>query len=174
MNPKVKQSKILYSGYFDLRQDLLERFDGRTHSYTVIVASDAVVILAETPDGFWILNREYRHPAGKVVLGLPGGRIEKGEDPIVCAQRELLEETGYASDEIQVIGSCYQCPALCNQKIIYLWAKNAVKKGAQQLEPFEFIDVELMSDERLRQEIQRASDIDGNLCVALMLKNQFC
>lgn len=175
MKPKIKHSKTLYSGYFDLRQDLLEKSDGKTHPYTsMIVSIDSVAILAQTPEGLWILNREYRHPTGKVLLGPPGGRLDKNEDPILGAKRELFEETGYSSDEVVIVGCCHPFPGLCDQKIIYLWAKHALKKSEQSLEPFEFIEVELMSDEALRKEIRKGADVDGNLCIALWYKDQFC
>lgn len=172
MNPKVKSSKLLHSGFFSLRQDLLERADGLTHHYTsIILDNDAVVILAQTSDGLWILNREYRHPTGKTLLGPPGGRLEKGEDPLSGAQRELFEETGYWSDELILLGSCHPFPGICDQKLHYTLAKNAHKKGAQKLDPFEFIEVELKTDAELRAEIRSGANVDGNLCIALWYRD---
>ena len=151
MIPDIEHSNILYSGFFDLRQDLLKKADGLTHLYTsLILSTDAVVVLAETEDHLWILNREYRHPTGLTLLGPPGGRLEKGEDPIIGGQRELFEETGYWSDDIEILGCCHPFPGISDQKIYYIWAKNAVKKGEQMLEPFEFIQVELKPDDVLR------------------------
>lgn len=174
MKPKVKTSNIIYSGFFDLRQDLLERHDGKTHSYTSIVLStDAVAVLAQTESGHWILNREYRHPTGQILLGPPGGRLDGNESPLAGGQRELYEETGYWSDEIELLGCCHPFPGICDQKIYYVWAKNAKKKGPQQLEAFEFIDVELKTDEELRKEIRSGHSVDGNLCTALWYKDQY-
>lgn len=173
MKPKIQKSQVIYSGFFDLREDLLERQDGRTHAYTsMILPTHAAAVLAQTREGLWILNREYRHPTGEILLGPPGGRLEKGEDPIAGGQRELFEETGYWSDEIELLGCCHPFPGLSDQKIYYLWAKNAVKKGEPKLEPFEFIDVELKTDEELRRELRTSSKIDGNLCIALWYKDQ--
>ena len=174
MKPKVKSSQILYSGFFDLKQDLLERENGRTHLYTSLtLATDAVAVIAQTVDGLYILNREYRHPIGRTLLGPPGGRLEKGEDPINGGQRELFEETGYWSDEITIVGCCYPFPGLCDQKIYYLFAQNASKKGEQNLDPFEFIQTELKTDQELRQELKNQIDVDGNLCTALWYKDAF-
>lgn len=166
--PKIKSSQVVYSGFFDLRQDLLERSDGLTLQYTsVILSRDAVVILAQDANGLWILNREYRHPTGKTLLGLPGGTLNPGEDPIEAARRELFEETGYSSDEMAVLGSCHPFPGICDQTITYLWAKNAIKTGAPSLDPFEFIEVELKTDKELHDEIRLGINIDGNVCIAL-------
>ena len=175
MKPKVKSSKVIYSGFFDLRQDMLERADGLTHPYTsVILGNDAVVVLAQDRNGLWIFNREYRHPTGKALLGLPGGSLKKGEDPIVGGIREFFEETGYWSDEVVVLGTCHPFPSICEQKITYLWAKNAYKKDKQSLDPFEFIEVELKTDEELHREIKSGATIDGNICIALWYKSHFC
>lgn len=175
MKPTIEHSKLLYSGFFDLRQDLLKRHDGLTREYTsLILSTHAVVILAQTAEGLWILNREYRHPTGETLLGPPGGKMEEGEDSIFSGQRELFEETGYWSDEIQPVGCCHPFPGISDQKIYYLWAQNCIKKGEQNLEPFEFIQVELKTDKQLREEIRQSSHIDGNLCIALWYKDHFC
>ncbi len=133
MRPKIQSSHLLYSGFFDLKQDLLEKPDGTTHLFTsILLETSAVVILAQDREGRWILNREYRHPTEKELLGPPGGRLEKGEDPLKGAQRELLEETGYWSEEIAHIGSCHPFPGICDQKIHYFFAKNGIKKKRER------------------------------------------
>ena len=66
---------------------------------------DYAGIVAQTPDGRIIFERQYKHGVGYVNLVLPGGAIEIGEDPLVAAQRELLEETGYTATHWQFLGS---------------------------------------------------------------------
>lgn len=170
--PKVQKTQTIYSGFFDVRQDLLERSDGLTHPYTTLILStDATCVLGQDREGRWILNREYRHPIGSIILGCPGGRLESGEDPLIGGQREFFEETGYWSDEIELLGAAYPFAGLCNQKIYFLYAKNAYKKGSQELDPFEFIQTELFTDEELRNEIRNPNArIDGILCSALCYK----
>ena len=173
--PTVKSTRTIYKGFFEVREDLLERADGLTHPYTTLILNThAAAIIAQDTEGRWILNREYRHATGEYILGCPGGRLEEGEDPILGGQRELLEETGYWSDEIELVGCCYPFPGLCDQKIYYLFAKNAVRKGPQNLDPFEFIDIELKSDAELRSEIRSRTNVDAVLCTALWFKDQFC
>jgi len=176
MKPKVQTTTLVYSGFFELHQDLLEREDGVTHPFTkLILGTNAVVVLAQTKEGRFILNREYRHSPGVTLLGPPGGRLEKDEDPILGGQREFHEETGYWSDDILLIGSSYPFPGICDQKIFYLWAKNAYKRGDQKLDEFEFIETELKTEQEMRDEILlNGSHIDGNLCTALWYKDQFC
>ncbi|HSX26504.1 MAG TPA: NUDIX hydrolase [Chlamydiales bacterium] len=173
--PKILSSQLVYRGFFDLREDLLQHPNGQTLSYTSLVLStNAAAVLAQDSQGRWILNREYRHPTKEVVLGCPGGRLEPNEDPIPGGQRELFEETGYWSDDIVLIGCCYPFPAVCDQKIYFLWAKNAVKKAAQNLDPLEFIETEVKTDAELRKAIRAGTNVDAVLCAALWYKDHFC
>ena len=168
--PKVKSSNIVYNGFFDVKEDILERSDGKTGSYTSLLMSvDAAIVLAQDVEGRWILNREYRHPTKKIILGCSGGRLEKGENPLLAAQRELFEETGYWSDEIRSIGSCYQSPAISDQIIHYFFAPNAMKTGKQKLDPLEYIETCLMTQEELLRAMQENIPIDGSLFTALWL-----
>jgi ADP-ribose pyrophosphatase len=172
--PKVESSRILYSGFFDVRQDLLHREGVGTTPYTSLLLSNAVATIAQTREGLWVVNREYRHPTGEYLLSCPGGRLEKEEDPMIGAQRELYEETGYWSDEMVLIGCCYPAPGLCDQKIFYFHGRNAYKKGEQRLDPFEFIQTELMTEEQLHDEIRLKQNVDAALCTALWYKDHFC
>ncbi len=165
--PKVKSSRFLHQGYVTVKEDLLEEENGLFQPSTLLLCKDATVILAQDTEGHWILNREYRHATGEILLGCPGGGLEPNEDPITGGKREFFEETGYVSDEIILLGASYPSPALLNQKIYYLFAKNALKKDEPQLEPFEFIETELLTDEELKKRIQSGAPIDGVLLTAL-------
>ena len=168
MKPTVKDSTLLFSGHFDLRQDLIENKEGKTHPYTsLILNTDSVCILAKTKEEKFVCLREYRHPTGSTILGLPGGRLEEGEDPIEGGMRELLEETGYWSDEVHIMGHCFPFPGVVDQRIVYLFAQNAYLKRATDHEPFEFIEVELKGSEELFKEAATNCNVDGILCTAL-------
>ncbi|MBS0625589.1 MAG: NUDIX hydrolase [Verrucomicrobia bacterium] len=168
--PNVLSSKVVYKGFFKVIEDVLERNDGKTGIYTSVhLEVSAAIILAKDTEGRWILNREYRHPINNFILGCPGGRMEPGEDPFTGAQRELFEETGYWSDEIQLIGESYQCPAVTDQKISFFYAPNAKFKGNQHLDPLEYIETRLFTDEELQRTIHSGIPIDGSVCTALWL-----
>lgn len=165
---------LLYGDFYAVQEDLLSCSDGKKSSYlSLCLKDDAAVILAQDEQGRYILNREYRHPTRKYLLGCPGGRLEPGEDPLVGGLRELTEETGYTSDQIQILGSCYPFPGLCNQRIYFLWAKNCRKIGNQHLDSLECIVTELKEEKELHEEIKSSRSIDGILCTALWYKGQF-
>jgi ADP-ribose pyrophosphatase len=80
--------------------------DGRTiNDYHQIALADYVIVVAQTSDERVVLERMYKHGIGRVCLMLPAGAIDKGEAPGDAAQRELLEETGYAAGDWQFLGS---------------------------------------------------------------------
>lgn len=172
--PRIASSRIIPGNFFSLREDLLEHEDGLIHPYMTLMCADATAVLAQTSDGYWILNREYRHAAGEILLGCPGGRLEPGEDPLSGGKREFLEETGYWSDDAILIGCCYPFPGLCNQKIYYIWIKNAIKVENQALDPLERIETEILTDAELKAKIRDNAKIDGILLTALWYKDHFC
>jgi ADP-ribose pyrophosphatase len=165
---------MVHEGYVNLREDLLEKDGGHTQSINSLQCNDATTMLAQDAEGRWILNREYRHATGEILLGCPGGRLEAGEDPIEGGKREFFEETGYEAKDVVLLGVCYPFPGICNQKIYHLFAKSAVKRGKQKLDLFEFIETELIGDEELRHRILSGAHIDGIMLSALWYKDHFC
>lgn len=170
--PEVKGSEVVYKGFFDVRVDLIQLPHGPKKEYCVVqTGPEAAAILAETSDGKLILLKEYRHPTKKWLLGCPGGRIDPGESPFEAAKRELLEETGFKSEEFVFMGAVYPHPAVADQRIHYILAKNATYAQAPELEPFELIHVELKTKQQIYAEIASGVPVDGVLCTALFLRS---
>lgn len=172
--PEVAGSEIAYQGYYDVHVDLLKLPHGPTLHYTILkLRSHAASILARTKDGKYIINKEYRHPTGKWLLSLPGGRIDTGESPIEAARRELLEETGYGGGTFTLMGSAYPFPAVSDQQIFYIFVKDAEFIQKPALEPFELIHTELKTEKELVKTIHSGVPIDGVLCTALLMHRLF-
>jgi ADP-ribose pyrophosphatase len=170
--PDVKNSELVYQGYFNVRQDLLQLPHGAKMSYTCLeIGVHAAAILAKTKEGKLIINKEYRHPTGKWLLSCPGGRIDPGESPLEAAKRELLEETGYGGGTFSILGNAYPFPAVTDQVIYYIYVENAVYVQPTHHEPFEMIHTELKTPDELIDEIKAGFPVDGVLCTALLLSN---
>ncbi len=83
--------------------------DGRViDDYHQLLLPDYAIVFAETDDGRVIMQRQYKHGVGGVTLTLPGGLLRPGEDALLGAQRELLEETGYEAPDWRSLGQFVQ------------------------------------------------------------------
>ncbi len=104
---------------FHLRRErFLSRHSGQVHDYSVIHLADAVHVVALTLDGQVILVRQFRAGSGRDSLEIPGGLVDAGEDPCVAGARELLEETGYAGDPPELLGTLWSVPSLLTSRIM--------------------------------------------------------
>jgi ADP-ribose pyrophosphatase len=139
---------------------------GGEHDFYTIDASDWVNIVALTPDDCVVMVRQYRHGADRVTLETPGGMVDPGETPEQAAARELLEETGYAADEIVPLGGVNPNPALFSNRLHGFLARGARRVREVRNESTEETHVELVPLARLREEV-RAGRVDHALVIAV-------
>jgi 8-oxo-dGTP pyrophosphatase MutT (NUDIX family) len=142
----IKPWKILESHHLHkyVRIDKCELPNGMVIDGFVLEYGDWATILALTKQQEVVLIRQYRHGAQKVILELPGGAMEaEDESPMQAARRELLEETGYASDNFIQIGCVSPNPANQTNLIYSFLALDAEKVGGQDLDATEDIEVVL-------------------------------
>lgn len=168
----LKSLELFKSGLFRLRTDELQLPDGRVMPrYYVIEFADWVNILPITDKGEAVLVKQYRHASGRWHLEIPGGSMDphRLESAAEGARREMLEETGFDSEEIVHVGSHYPNPALQNNQMHTFVAKACVKIQEQQLDEFEDVEVYICSLQRLRQHILEG-DIDHSLMLASLLQ----
>lgn len=137
----ISRTKREELGRFAIRLDTVEQ-DGKYYPYSYIETQNSVAILAEYKEKF-IFIRQYRHSIGEYILEIPGGSIEKTENPEEAAKRELLEETGYIVEQIKSLGFFYPTAGSSNEKCFLYYA--ICKEYMQpKLEPLEFIENELV------------------------------
>ena len=128
-DPPLPASKCLHEG-----KHLRLVAQGHWEYVVRTVASGAVGILAITPDERVVLVEQFRIPAGESVIELPAGLVGDtsefaGEPLIQAAQRELMEETGYVSEQWTELGSGYSSPGLTDESITFFLAENARKES---------------------------------------------
>ena len=138
-------SQELFKGRFlHAFRDTVRLPDGgeATREYVVHPGAVVVVPLLQGPDGQLriVLERQYRYPVGRVMVELPAGKLDAGEDPLVCGQRELLEETGYEAREWARAGQMHLAIAYSTE-VIHIYFARGLSLGERQLDQGEFLDV---------------------------------
>lgn len=160
LNWKLLSSEYLFKdNWATLRADTCRMPNGNIVSpYYVLEYPEWGNVVAITEENQVILIRQYRHAAGEVILELPGGCIESGESAEQGIRRELLEETGYEFNHLELLSVLYANPATGNNKTHCFLATGGRKIQEQDLDGGEEIVVELVSIEKLKK---------------LLLENQF-
>jgi ADP-ribose pyrophosphatase len=143
MSNKLIEKQVIYTGV-KLRLELHQLEDQETNrrfQREVVVHPGAVVVLGLLDDGRVLLIRNRRYAVDQILLELPAGTLEKKEDPMNCAGRELLEETGYLARRLKPIGTYFTSPGILSEKM-YAFAAYDLKKQATALEEGEEIELE--------------------------------
>lgn len=173
MKWKVLSSEILAQfGYFKLRKDKCEMPDGRIMpGYYTMEFTDWVNIIPVTEDKKIVLIKQYRHSVNETIIEIPGGSMspKKMETPEVAAVRELTEETGYTSTQVEYVGFHYPNPALLNNKMHTFIAWDSKKTQNQNLDPYEDIEVFEVTKSELLEKIH-SGEISHSIILASLLK----
>jgi 8-oxo-dGTP pyrophosphatase MutT (NUDIX family) len=103
---------------------------GTEREFVVIDAPDWVNVIALTPQGHLVLVRQFRYGTDAFSLEVPGGVIERGEDPVAAGMRELREETGYAGGPARLLGNVHPNPAIQNNRCHLVLVESAARAGA--------------------------------------------
>lgn len=120
--------------------------NGRANDFTIIRTSDWINVIPVTDDGRYVFIRQFRHGVREVTVEIPGGAIDaKDPSPRAAAERELLEETGYRARSWEYLGHVTPNPALQDNRCHTFLAAGAFRAGEPRFDPFERIDVVLVT-----------------------------
>lgn len=125
----------------NLRVDQAKIGDGSIREREVVEHPGGVSVVCLTENNEVLMVRQFRYAQSEVLLELPAGKLEVGEDPFEAMKREQKEETGTTSEHYTSLGVCYPTPAYDTEKI-YLWACRVSTWGEQKLDEGEFLEVE--------------------------------
>ena len=141
---KVSGHEILKGHFLHAFRDTVKLPDGAHASREFIIHPGAVMIvpLLQDPCGQWlvVLERQFRYPVGQVMIEFPAGKLDPSEDLLLCAQRELREETGYVAQEWARAGVLHPVISYSTE-FIDIWFARGLTLGQRALDQGEFLDV---------------------------------
>lgn len=155
--------------------DDVELENGKTTKREVVCHNGGVCVAALTENDEVLLVRQFRYPYKEILLELPAGKLEKGEDPFEAMKREQMEETGTMGENYVSLGNLYPSPGYCGE-IIRIWACRVSAKGEMHLDDDEFLEVERIPLQKavemvLNNEIPDSKTQVGILKTAALVKN---
>ena len=165
---RIKRERMYQGTVVDVYRDYMQFSNGNTEEWDYIHHRGAAAVLPVMEDGRLLMVRQYRNALEKFILELPAGALDYPEEPgIVCAARELEEETGYRSEDLEWLITIRTTVALSNEKIDIYVAKNLIP-SRQHLDPNEFVEVKAYTLDELKQMIFTGEIEDGKTIAAIM------
>ncbi|MBQ2347281.1 MAG: NUDIX hydrolase, partial [Clostridia bacterium] len=135
LEEKTISSEVIYKGSIvKLNLDTAELPNGKTASREVVNHPGGVTVAALTKENELLFVRQYRYPFHEIVLELPAGKMEKNSTPLENIKRELLEETGYESDDWKHLMTIPSNATMADNMAYIYVAKNCRKKSEQSLD----------------------------------------
>lgn len=136
----VDRSELLQGHFLHVVRDTVRLPDGSQATREFVLHPGAVMVIALLDDGQLVLERQYRHPMQRVMIEFPAGKLDAGEGSLACAQRELVEETGYRAHEWAFAG--HHAPTIAySDEIIDIWFARGLSLGERRLDAGEFLEV---------------------------------
>ena len=167
MEKNISKTNI-YSGSFlnlDLHQVLLE--NGKQAERVVVTHAGAVAIVPIYNDEI-ILVEQYRFPVRDYLLEIPAGKLEVNEDPYDCAIRELKEETGCETENLELLTKIATSPGFSDE-IIYIYKGNVSRIGKPNPDEDEFVQMKKIKINEIKDYIKKGKIIDGKTIAALLM-----
>jgi len=173
MKIQVLSSEKMYFGRaFDVRRDEVKLPNGKVARLDIVEHCGAVTIFPVDDDGNIWFVKQYRHPTGHEILELPAGTLEEGEDPLVCAQREIQEEIGMGSRDLKKIGEFFLAPGYSTEYMYIFLAKGLYPSSLPQDEDEILEPVRLSLDEVMAY-ITNGRILDAKTIASLFLVQKF-
>ncbi len=159
---KIFQGKII-----TVRVDSVELPNGNKSKREIVEHHGGVGMIAVTPEREVFMVSQYRIAAKSMMLEIPAGKLELGEDPLEAGIRELEEETGYKANKIVPLGVYYATPGYCEEKLSLYLATDLEFVG-QHLDENEFLNVSKFSLDELYNMVMDNKINDCKTAIAIL------
>jgi ADP-ribose pyrophosphatase len=167
LHEKTIDSKEIYRGkVISVSLDQVQLPNGKEATREIVRHPGAVAVIAVTEDNKLVMVRQFRKPLEKTILEIPAGKLEKGEDPLHCANRELQEETGYTAKEMNHVVSFYTSPGFADE-MLYIYEAIGLITGEAKPDDDEFVDLHTLTLEEAFKSIRNGEIVDAKTVFAV-------
>jgi ADP-ribose pyrophosphatase len=140
---KTVSTRRIHEGrIINLREDVVLLPSGRQAKREIVEHHGAVCIVPVLSDGRVVLVRQWRHPAADALLEVPAGGLEKDEEPLEAARRELIEECGYRTSKITPLYTAFLAPGYSTE-LMYAYVAEELEAGETDPDEDENVAVEI-------------------------------
>lgn len=170
---KILSSRQIFKGRFlKIEQDEVEAPDGRTYVREYIKHPGAALMIPLLPNGKVVMVHQYRHALKQVFLEFPAGKRDRGEDSLVTARRELMEETGYEAKDWKFLTTIHPVIGYSDEHIDLYLAKS-LTHGEQKLDHGEFLEVTEVDPKDLMRLVHEGKVTDVKTQIAAFWLDKF-
>jgi ADP-ribose pyrophosphatase len=164
----IKSKTIFHGRAFKVRQDEIQFPNGHATLLDIVEHKGAVTILpVDEANHIWFI-KQYRHAAGGIILELPAGTLEEGEDPEACALREIREEIGMSASKIEKLGEFYMAPGYTTE-YLYAYLATGLNRDPLPGDEDEIITIEKIPAEEAYSMAESGQVHDAKTLATLLL-----
>jgi ADP-ribose pyrophosphatase len=157
----------IYTGkVVTLNVDTVQLPNGFTVDLETIRHPGAAAVVPLKDDGTVVMIRQFRHAAGGFIYEIPAGKLDRGEEPLKCAARELEEEVGYRAASFELLSSIFTAPGFADE-VIHVYKASGLTKGTQHLDRDEVLEIIEMPLSDAIKKIQDGTIRDGKTIIGL-------
>jgi len=164
---QLASEELVRGGFLHVVRDTVALPDGKHATREYVRHPGAVVVVPMLDDGRVVVERQYRYPIARVVTEFPAGKLDRGEDPLACGKRELLEETGYTAREWARAGEMHNAIAYSDE-VIHIWFARGLQAGERKLDQGEFLDVLAVQPAELFEAARRGELTDAKTLTCML------
>jgi ADP-ribose pyrophosphatase len=168
----IATETIRSGGMLTLKVDQVSLPSGRIGQREYVVHPGASVVVALLPNGHVLLEKQFRYPLHQVFIEVPAGKIDASEAPLLTAQRELLEETGYSAKEWVALGSQHPCIGYSDE-VIHMYLALDLTAGQHMRDEDEALELFDLSFADCLALIKSGQISDGKTMLALFMAEQY-
>jgi len=168
---KLESRRVFEGRLVNLRVDTVQLPNGRTATREVVEHKGAVAIVPMLDHEKVVLIRQFRQPVGEVLLEIPAGTMDEGEDPTDCARRELVEEIGYFPGKLTEMFHSYLAPGYSTE-MLHTFLAEDLKQVGQNCDVDEFIEVVPVNLRDAAEMINTGEIVDAKSICGILLASR--